>query len=75
VSGHDKLVIHPTVSSTSNAAHQTLFSSVLASTSSAQEKGTVKVVKSAPGYLDMLKFVVKTPFNEWLNKDIEALQK
>jgi len=75
VSGHNKLVIHPTVSSTSNAAHQISSSSVLASTLSAQEKGTAKVVKSAPGYLDMSKFIVKTPFNEWSNKDIEASQK
>ena len=32
-------------------------------------------MKAASGHLDMSKFVVKTPFEEWANKDMEALQK
>jgi hypothetical protein len=28
-----------------------------------------------PGYLDMSKFIVKTPFSEWVNKDVETSRK
>lgn len=30
---------------------------------------------TVPGYLDMSKFVVKTPFKEWVKKDVETSRK
>jgi hypothetical protein len=81
VSDYDTPLIHPTISSTGNAVRQpspksvdlsTLAKAVPASTSSAQKKGASKVVKAMPGYLDMSRFVVKTPFKEWTDKDVET---
>jgi hypothetical protein len=65
-SDHDKPLIHPTVTSSKT---------VLASTLSAQKKGVSKVIMAAPGYLDMSKFVVKIPLQEWVNKDVETSRK
>jgi hypothetical protein len=76
---HNDPHIRPAVSFTRDTAHQPPSNFVDSSISSfnlpARKKGMSKIIKAAPGHLDMSKFVVKTPFTEWANKDMETSRK
>ena len=66
---HNDPHICPSVSFTRDTTHQPPFSSF---TLPARKEGISKIIKAAPGYLDMSNFIVKIPFKEWVNKDMET---